>query len=483
MFSNNEKEQMLKNFEEIISKTYKKKIGVSAIDNQYVKTDELLRYYKKSYGVDFQKSVLSGLKDLAYEKLFKNLEHDKDEDKQKDEGKDIQNEDIEKDIQEQIDKSKMPSDTIDKEQILKELGELAEDEKEITKSDIKSFVKAATIKAIYEATLEKYEINREEIKKHSDIVLRRDGEFALEDRLALENRQYEVYLQKLSKEYKNIVPNHKELQLDKKIAKEEEQIRNEHNKNEKIKEKRRQDEIDRIIDLYDEKAQIEEEMAQMSANPVTFNKNRFEELQDRLYSIDRELCQRPGPAVLIENIERDERQERLDKEALGVERGVAKASIATTSRENEAKEQLNNEKLKEETYEAVKQSTDTIEDVIEEYRKCSNARDYEGAKRQYQILKSISGSKDNLQSNIKDVTDDGKEDYKTENEKDSEIRENLNLNAVNDEDRTAEFDLMDAEVDEIARKNNVQEKSHYQSKEANINEPKQHTLYGNKRPY
>ena len=81
------------------------------------------------------------------------------------------------------------------------------------------------------------------------------------------------------------------------------------------------------------------------------------------------------------------------------------------------------------------------------------------------------------------MTDDGKEDYKTENEKDSEIRENLNLNAVNDEDRTAEFDLMDAEVDEIARKNNVQEKSHYQSKEANINEPKQHTLYGNKRPY
>ena len=55
MFSNNEKEQMLKNFEEIISKTYKKKIGVSAIDNQYIKTDELLRYYKKSYGVDFQK--------------------------------------------------------------------------------------------------------------------------------------------------------------------------------------------------------------------------------------------------------------------------------------------------------------------------------------------------------------------------------------------------------------------------------------------
>ena len=483
MFSNNEKEQMLKNFEEIISKTYKKKIGVSAIDNQYVKTDELLRYYKKSYGVDFQKSVLSGLKDLAYEKLFKNLEHDKDEDKQKDERKDIQNEDIEKDIQEQIDKSKMPSDTIDKEQILKELGELAEDEKEITKSDIKSFVKAATIKAIYEATLEKYEINREEIKKHSDIVLRRDGEFALEDRLALENRQYEVYLQKLSKEYKNIVPNHKELQLDKKIAKEEEQIRNEHNKNEKIKEKRRQDEIDRIIDLYDEKAQIEEEMAQMSANPVTFNKNRFEELQDRLYSIDRELCQRPGPAVLIENIERDERQEELDRKEFGVERGVAKATVATTSRENESREELNNEKLKEETYESVKQSTDTIEDVIEEYRKCSNARDYEGAKRQYQILKSISGSKDNLQSNIKDVTDDGKEDYKTKNEKDSEIRENLNLNAVNDEDRTAEFDLMDAEVDEIARKNNVQEKSHYQSKEANINEPKQHTLYGNKRPY
>lgn len=483
MFSNKEKEQMLDSFEKIIKKTYSKNSGDSVIDNQYVKSDQILRFYKKAYGIDFQKSTLSGLKDSAYDNLLKTLNHDRNEDKQKDEGKDIQNEDIEKDIQDQIDKSKMPSDTLDKEQILKELGEMAEDEKDITDKDIKGFVKTATIKAIYEATLEKYEINREEIKKHSDIVLRRDGEFALEDRLALENRQYEIYLQKLSREYKNIVPNHQELQSNQKIADKEKQIRDEHNKNEEIKEKKREEEIEKITLLYDEKLQIEEEMAQMSANPTTFNKARFEELQDRLYEVDRKLCDKPGPAVLIENIERDERQERLDKEALGVERGVAKKAIATTSRENEAKEELNNEKLKEETYESIEQSTDTIEDVINEYRKCSNARDYEGAKKQYEILKSISGSKENLQSNIKDVTDDGKEDYQTENEKDNEIRDNLNLNAVNDEDRTAEFDLMDAEVDEIARNNNVQKKSHYQSKETNVNEPKQHTLYGNKRPY
>lgn len=483
MFSNKEKEQMLDSFEKIIKKTYSKNSGDSVIDNQYVNSDQILRFYKKAYGIDFQKTTLSSLKDSAYENLLKSLNHDRNDDKQKDEGKDIQSEDIEKDIQEQIDKSKMPSDTLDKEEILKELGDMAEDEKDITEKDIKGFVKAATIKAIYEATLEKYEINREEIKKHSDIVLRRDGEFALEDRLALENRQYEVYLQKLSREYKNIVPNHRELKSNEKIADKEKQIRDEHNKNEKMKEKKREEEIEKITLLYDEKVQIEEEMAQMSANPTTFNKNRFEELQDRLYSIDRDLCQRPGPAVLIENIERDERQEELNRKEFGVERGVAKVTVATTSRENESREELNNEKLKEETYESVNQSTDTIEDVIEEYRKCSNARDFEGAKRQYEILKSISGSKDNLQTNIKDVTDDGKEDYKTENEKDSEIRENLNLDAVNDEDRTAEFDLMDAEVDEIAKNNNVQEKVHYQSKETNVNEPKQHTLYGNKRPY
>ena len=44
--------------------------------------------------------------------------------------------------------------------------------------------------------------------------------------------------------------------------------------------------------------------------------------------------------------------------------------------------------------------------------------------------------------------------YKTENEKDSEIRENLNLNAVNDEDRTAEFDLIFKLMDEGVEEDN-----------------------------
>lgn len=483
VFGDNDKNEILNELNKVINKTYTQQVNDKNIDNQYINMEEILRYYEKAYNNDFQKETLNNLSDLAFEKLIDKLNHDRTDDKQKDEGIDKNNEELEKTVQEQIEKSKMPSDTLDKEGIMKELSEMAEDQKDIAKKDIKGFVKAATIKAIYEATLEKYEKNREEIKKHSDIVLRRDGEFALEDRLALENREYEVYLQKLSKEYRSIVPNHKELQADKKIADKEQQIRYEHNKNEEIKEKKREKEITAISLLYAEKTQIEEEMAQISANPATFNKRRLEELQDRLYEIDRNLCDKPAPAVLIENIERNERQEELDREALGVENGMAKSTVAITSKKNEIKKEENNEILKEDTYESLEQSTNNIEDIIEEYRKCRNKGDYEGAKRQYEILKSISGSKENIESNVKDVTKDGKEDYKTEYEKDNEIRDNLNLNAVNDTDKTAEFDLMDAEVDEIARNNNIQEKSHYQSKEVGMNEPKQHTLYGNKRPY
>lgn len=53
--------------------------------------------------------------------------------------------------------------------------------------------------------------------KHADIVRRRDGDFALEDRLAAENRMYEVYLQKLSKQYSSILPSHKAIEMIRKL--------------------------------------------------------------------------------------------------------------------------------------------------------------------------------------------------------------------------------------------------------------------------
>ena len=216
---------------------------------------------------------------------------------------------LDKTINEQIDKSKMPSNLLDKSEIMQELKEMAEDEKNITESDVRDFVKAATIKAIYKATLEKYEKNREKIKNHSEITRVRDGEFALEDRLAAENRQYEVYLQKLAKQYQTINPNHKSIQADSKVSGKEKEIRDEHNKEQEIKENKREEEINRIMLLYEAKEEIEEEMAQMSANPSMFNEGRFEDLKDRLFDIDKELAKRPGPATLIENIERDTRQD------------------------------------------------------------------------------------------------------------------------------------------------------------------------------
>lgn len=484
MFNNKEKDKMLGYFEKIINKTYDKKTQNSYIDNQFIKMCEVLRYYDKAYGVDFQKSALSSLKESSYENLLKNLNHDINDDKQKDEGIDIQNEDIEKDIQDQIDKSKMPSETLDKEQILKELEEMAEDEKDITEKDIKNFVKVATIKAIYTATLEKYEKNKEQIKNHTDRQTQKYGDFTPEDRLAAENRQYEVYLQKLAKEYKTIVPNHKSLQTNEKVAGKEKEIRDEHNKDEELKEKKREEEIVRIALLYEEKRQIEEEMAQMSANPMTFNQKDFEELKEKLYDVDRKLCyEKTSPAVLIENIERDERQEELEERALGKENSIQKSGVAITNKENEKIEEKNNQEIKNKTMESQEKSAQNIEDVIKKYNECRKKGDYKGAKEQYQILKTMSGSKENLQSNIQDVIKDGKEDYQTENEKYDKLRDELNLNAVNDEERTSEFDLMDAEVNEIAKDNKVDNKSMYETKETSQNEPKQHTLYGNKRPY
>lgn len=483
LFSNNDKNKMLNDLNKIIKKSYMSETKSTKIDNQFINMQEVLDYYNKKYNVDFQKSTLESLADSSYENLLKELNHDRDDDKEKDEGKDIQNEGIEKTVQEQIDKSKMPSDTINKEEIMQELGELAEDENEITSKDINSLVKAATIKAIYKATLEKYEKNRNEIKKHADIVLRRDGEFALEDRLARENRQYEVYLQKLSKQYKDIIPNHKDIKLDEKVKNKEEVIRDEHNKQEEIKEKKREEEIARIVLLYDEKESIEEDMAQMSANPTTFNEAKFNELQDKLYKVDKELADKPGPATLIENARRDEKQEELDAKALGMKGNTPNAGVAKTTRENENREQINDNKIISETQESIEQSSENIEDVIKRYRQCRDKGDYEGAKEQYKILKTMSGSKENLENNAKDINDDGKEDYRTSSEKEDNLREELGIDAVNGDERTAELDLMDAEVDEMAESNGIQNEEIYKTQEESNYEPKQHTLYGNKRPY
>ena len=221
----------------------------------------------------------------------------------------------------------------------------------------------------------------------------------------------------------------------------------------------------------------------MSANPTTFSKERFNELQNKLYKVDKELADKPGPATLIENARRNEKQEELDAKELGMKGNTPNAGVAKTSRENESKEQINDKKIIRETQESIEQSSENIEDVIKRYHQCRDKGDYEGAKEQYKILKTISGSKENLENNVKDVTDDGKEDYRTSSEKEDNLKEELGIDAVNDDERTAELDFMDAEVDEIAKSNGIQNEEIYKTQEESDYSPKQHNLYGNKRPY
>lgn len=487
-FSNNEKNEILKSLNKIIKKTYMVKTGDAKIDNQYLNMKDVLDYYNRKNNIDFQKTTLQNLSDSSYESLLSELNHDRNDDKQKDEGKDIVKEDLEKSVNEQIDKSKMPSDKIDKEGIMQELAEMTEEEKDITSKDVKSIVKAATIKAIYKATLEKYEDNRKRIMEHADIVRRRDGDFALEDRLAAENRMYEVYLQKLGKQYSSILPSHKAIENDEKIAAKQKDIKDEHNKEEEAKEKKREEDISRIVLLYNEKSEIEEEMAHMALNPATFDKEAFQELQNKLYEKDKELASmKSSPDVLIENINRDDRQEELERKELGGNKETTDTSIARTSKENEQKEEENNDKIKTETSNSLENTSANIEEVKKEYYKCRNQGDYEGAREKLEILRSLSGSKENLEEPINDLTDDGKKDYHTDNEKDDEMRENLGIDKsnINDEDRAAEFDAMDAEVEEITKNNGVKNKGMYEpnKKEVGHDEPKQHTLGGNKRPW
>lgn len=486
-FNDNEKNEIINNLNKIIKKTYMVETGNAKIDNQYLNMKDVLDYYNRTNNIDFQKTTLQNLSDSSYESLLSELNHDRNDDKQKDEGKDIVKEDLEKSVNEQIDKSRMPSDKIDKEGIMQELAEMTEEEKDITSKDVKSIVKSATIKAIYKATLEKYEKNREEIMKHADIVRRRDGDFALEDRLAAENRMYEVYLQKLSKQYSSILPSHKVIENDKKIAAKQKDIKDEHNKEEEAKEKKREEDISRIVLLYNEKSEIEEEMAWMAANPSTFDKEKFQNLQNELYEKDKELASmKSSPDVLIENINRDDRQEEIDGKEFGVSKETSNTPIAKTSTGNEQKEEKNNNIIKEKTEDSLETTSANIEEVIKEYYKCRNQGDYEGAREKLEILRSLRGSEENLEEPINDLTDDGKKDYHTDNEKDDEMRENLGIgkSSINDVDRAAELDAMDAEVAEIMKNNGVKNKGMYDNeKKVSQDEPKQHTLGGNKRPW
>lgn len=499
-FNDNEKNEIIKSLNKIIKKTYMVKTGDAKIDNQYLNMKDVLDYYNRTNNIDFQKTTLQNLsessfKSLSFESLLnddrngdkqkaKDKDHDRNDDKQKDEGEDIN---LEKSVNEQIDKSIMPSDKIDKEGIMQELAEMTEEEKDITSKDVKSIVKAATIKAIYKATLEKYEDNRKRIMEHADIVRRRDGDFALEDRLAAENRMYEVYLQKLGKQYSSILPSHKAIENDKKIAAKQKDIKDEHNKEEEAKEKKREEDISRIVLLYNEKSEIEEEMAWMAANPSTFDKEKFQNLQNKLYEKDKELASmKSSPDVLIENINRDDRQEELERKELGENKETTDTSIARTSKENEQKEEENNDKIKTETSNSLENTSARIEEVKKEYDRCRNQGDYEGAVEQLEILRTLNGSKENIEKPIQDLTDDGKKEYHTYNEKDDEMKENLGIDksSINDEDRAAELDAMDAEVAEIMKNNGVKNKEMYDNeKKVSQDEPKQHTLGGNKRPW
>lgn len=446
-FNDNEKNEIINNLNKIIKKTYMVKTGDAKIDNQYLNMKDVLDYYNRKNNIDFQKTTLQNLSDSSYESLLSELNHDRNDDKQKDEGKDIVKEDLEKSVNEQIDKSRMPSDKIDKEGIMQELAEMTEEEKDITSKDVKSIVKAATIKAIYKATLEKYEDNRKEIMKHADIVRRRDGDFALEDRLAAENRMYEVYLQKLSKQYSSILPSHKAIENDEKIAAKQKDIKDEHNKEEEAKEKKREEDISRIVLLYNKKSEIEEEMAHMALNPATFDKEAFQKLQNELYEKDKELASmKSSPDVLIENINRDDRQEELERKELGGNNETTDPSIATTSKENEQEKKGNSDKIKTETSNSLEVDSYEIERLKEAYLEYKSRGEYKKAEQVIETIESICGSKEILENSINDLNEDGKREYRTNDEKDNEMKKSLGIDESNVNNEVTGFDVLDARL-------------------------------------
>lgn len=459
-FNDNEKNEIIKSLNKIIKKTYMVKTGDAKIDNQYLNMKDVLDYYNRTNNIDFQKTTLQNLsessfKSLSFESLLnddrngdkqkdKDKDHDRNDDKQKDEGEDIN---LEKSVNEQIDKSIMPSDKIDKEGIMQELAEMTEEEKDITSKDVKSIVKAATIKAIYKATLEKYEDNRKRIMEHADIVRRRDGDFALEDRLAAENRMYEVYLQKLGKQYSSILPSHKAIENDEKIAAKQKDIKDEHNKEEEAKEKKREEDISRIVLLYNEKSEIEEEMAHMALNPATFDKEAFQTLQNELYEKDKELASmKSSPDVLIENINRDDRQEELERKELGGNNETTDPSIATTSKENEQEKKGNSDKIKTETSNSLEVDSYEIERLKEAYLEYKSRGEYKKAEQVIETIESICGSKEILENSINDLNEDGKREYRTNDEKDNEMKKSLGIDESNVNNEVTGFDVLDARL-------------------------------------
>lgn len=459
-FNDNEKNEIIKSLNKIIKKTYMVKTGDAKIDNQYLNMKDVLDYYNRTNNIDFQKTTLQNLsessfKSLSFESLLnddrngdkqkdKDKDHDRNDDKQKDEGEDIN---LEKSVNEQIDKSIMPSDKIDKEGIMQELAEMTEEEKDITSKDVKSIVKAATIKAIYKATLEKYEDNRKRIMEHADIVRRRDGDFALEDRLAAENRMYEVYLQKLGKQYSSILPSHKAIENDEKIAAKQKDIKDEHNKEEEAKEKKREEDISRIVLLYNEKSEIEEEMAHMALNPATFDKEAFQTLQNELYEKDKELASmKSSPDVLIENINRDDRQEELKRKELGGNNETTDPSIATTSKENEQEKKGNSDKIKTETSNSLEVDSYEIERLKEAYLEYKSRGEYKKAEQVIETIESICGSKEILENSINDLNEDGKREYRTNDEKDNEMKKSLGIDESNVNNEVTGFDVLDARL-------------------------------------
>lgn len=459
-FSNNEKNEIINNLNKIIKKTYMVKTGDAKIDNQYLNMKDVLDYYNRTNNIDFQKTTLQNLsessfKSLSFESLLnddrngdkqkdKDKDHDRNDDKQKDEGEDIN---LEKSVNEQIDKSIMPSDKIDKEGIMQELAEMTEEEKDITSKDVKSIVKAATIKAIYKATLEKYEKNRKAIMKHADIVRKRDGDFALEDRLAAENRMYEVYLQKLGKQYSSILPSHKAIENDEKIAAKQKDIKDEHNKEEEAKEKKREEDISRIVLLYNKKSEIEEKMAHMALNPATFDKEAFQKLQNELYEKDKELASmKSSPDVLIENINRDDRQEEIDGKGFGISKETSNTPIAKTSTENEQKEEENNDRIKTETSNSLEVDSYEIERLKEAYLEYKSRGEYKEAEQVIETIESICGSKEILENSINDLNEDGKREYRTNDEKDNEMKKSLGIDESNVNNEVTGFDVLDARL-------------------------------------
>lgn len=478
----------------IVNNTYKKNVildsqarnsGGLNVDEQFVVMQDILRYYdRKSNSKGFQEQVLDGIKrGVSFESILNELEHDINDDKQRDEGIDKTIEEAEEEVNRQIIKGKLPSKQIDKEEIIKELEQMAENEDGITQNDIKNFVKAATIKAIYKATLEKYEQNRREIEKHTDIMRQKYGDYAYEDRLATENLQYEVYLQKLAKQYKSVDPKHRTILEDKEINEKKQKMNDEHNKKEKLNEERKKEEIDRIRLLYAKKQEIQKEMSQMSANPTTFDKEKYDKLRADLYDVTRQLSMvKTAPDVLIENIEREERQENREIKQVG--ENPIKKTISNDNL-NEAIEDENNKTIIKEVSESQKKDSHDLAELIKKYREYRNeGKDYE-AIQTYEIIETTYGSKEILDKNMEE-TNNGKEgvkDYQTQGEKENSVRNDMGLNEVNDDAKIGSMDEMDLRVEQIAKEKRVDIKDYNASRESveNNTSVPQHTLYNSKK--